>query len=136
MRSLSRFRYDPSRGRFRDSLWLLVRRRVHKERARPSQHDFGGSMGEQADEREQDQERTWHAQWVAHHLDAGLESLRASVEPRHLHAFQALFEGRPAEEVQSEFGLSAGALEKVKQRLRARLRSRIRARLGDEGRNS
>lgn len=131
-RSLRGFEYRPERGRFRDYLGVVVRRRVWRFR-----DDAAAARG---DARELDVlpgsdelAELWDEEWRRHHLRAALEQARRECDGRTLQIFDRLLEGARAAEVAAEFEVSVDVVYKAKQRVRDRVRAHVAERLRAEG---
>ena len=124
-RSLPRFRYDPSRGRFRSYLTRAVFHAVARLRRRlkrtvsldevacePSGESRGPAVG---------------ADSAADYQQA-VRRLRPLVGDRNMEVFEGLLSGESVSQVAERMGMSSAAVHKVKQRLRGRLRARLEGR--------
>jgi RNA polymerase sigma factor (sigma-70 family) len=131
-RSLPEFRYESRRGRFRSYLGSAVRNAIQRQ--------FGGARGAAlaavqplellgrggietlpaVDADEADAE--WEREWMLHHYRRAMETLRAVAAPRDVAIFQELLGGKSVEGIAAASGMSAAAVQKVKERVRDRLK--------------
>jgi RNA polymerase sigma-70 factor (ECF subfamily) len=120
------FRYDPTRGRFRDWLGTIVRHQVAEYRRRPSERarvggqDDVGRTEVTTDESEPDE--AWDAAFERAVLLALLDLVRRETEPRDFLAFEltTISEIAPAQ-VAAATGLSRNAVYKARRRILKRL---------------
>lgn len=133
-RSLRRFEYDPSRGRFRDYLGQCLRNTIITESRRHKPHDAAVFLNEDHDcpiRLEQDED-DWNEEWIAHHYRRAIKSLRRVCDKKSLLVFDRILEGSSYEAIASEFGVTQESVRKIKQRVRDRLRAIIAAQVQDE----
>ena len=122
------FRYDRSRGRFRDWLRAVVRNQVIKRRQRASERvrARGGDPDRGPDEPQAPDvqpEAAWETAFERTALLALLDLVRREVSPPTFQAFELLeFHGRRGAEVAKITGLSRNAVYLARKRVRRRLR--------------
>jgi RNA polymerase sigma-70 factor (ECF subfamily) len=130
-RELATFRHNERIGAFRTWLRSVTVHRLRAswqaERARP--RAVGGDESIRAIERLEDPNsllsRTWDEEHDRHVAQILLESIRLEFQPATWHAFTAqVREGRTANDVAAELGLSANAALIAKSRVLKRLRQR------------
>lgn len=131
-RALREFRYTPERGRFRDYLGTASRNAVNRFLSRPKGAAACLSIDGIAEPAAADRDALWEQEWVDHHYRMALEAIRDRCEARTLEVFERLLGGATVAETAREFGMSAEAVEKVRQRLRERLRVQVAAQLRAE----
>lgn len=134
-RALRRFDYDPARGRFRDYLGRCVRNTLVTEIARHKSPPTTVSLHEGADvapPSADEGDPVWQEEWVQHHYRRALRTLRLTCDPQTLNVFEALVQGRSADELGPEFGITSAAVRKIKQRMRDRLQDLILRQIHDE----
>jgi RNA polymerase sigma-70 factor (ECF subfamily) len=132
-RGAGRLDYDPARGSFRGWLFTLARNKLRNFLTRRRQHDRGAGGT--------DAHRLLEAQPDPHDLEAELwdgeyrrrlfawaaERVRAEChETTWLAFWRTAVEGRPAEEVSGELGMTVAAVYVAKSRVMARLREQVR----------
>jgi RNA polymerase sigma-70 factor (ECF subfamily) len=125
-RSIRAFEYQPERGRFRDWLGTLARRRLARflERQRRGTAAEGeGALGEVAAPQA---EPEWADEFNAHLLRAALERVRPHFEPPTWDAFRRVWlDGRAAPEVAAELGQPVEAVYVAKSRVLKRLQEEV-----------
>jgi RNA polymerase sigma-70 factor (ECF subfamily) len=133
-RSLKGFRYDPARGRFRFYLGRVVGNAVSRfEQTRRHEASFADLS--QTEDPRAPEDGQWIEEWRTHHLRLALDTVRQTVEPTSIAAFEQLLDGREPAEVARDLGMTEAAVHKIKQRMRDRLRAVVaRQVLDEEGR--
>jgi len=134
-RALPGFRFDRSRGRFRDYLGRVVRNAIHQHRARP--RGVAKSLEECVEHAlaapsDAAVEQAWEEEWSHHHLRRAMRAVRASVKPESLAVFERLLGGESIESVAAACGMTTDAVHKVKQRVGERLRVEVERQVHDE----
>jgi RNA polymerase sigma factor (sigma-70 family) len=134
-RTIQRFEYDPSRGRFRG--WLLTVTRSKFNNFLSAQQRRIQTAGETSilqrleDVPSAEEESNWDRELQQRLFEWASERVRTEVTPKSWEAFWGTaMEGRSGEEVGSGLGLSVGAVYVAKSRVIARLRELI-ASVGD-----
>ncbi len=129
VRSIRTFAYQPQRGRFRNWLCLVVRRRLSRFREQQGRGDEAGSAEaelalEQADAAPADPE--WTAEFNAQVLRVALEQIRPEFEAATWQVFeQTWVAGRSAAEAAAQAGLSVQAAYVAKHRVLKRLEEEV-----------
>jgi RNA polymerase sigma factor (sigma-70 family) len=122
-RGQATFRYDRARGRFRDYLFVVTRRKAAQARARRARI---GVVTDQVPEPAADDalRAEWEAEWQRAVLREALEVVRGEVEETTFRAFVGFgLEGRPAEQVAAELGIAPASVYVYKKRVLRRLRA-------------
>lgn len=132
-KALPGFRYSPERGRFRSYLGQVVHRSIlhfrHKARPHAGLRPLDDSVAvEVAPELEPD----WMREWVNHHRRLAMRTVRATFEPRSVEIFDRLLAGESVQHLAATYGMSTGAVHKVKQRIRDRMTELIADQVRDE----
>jgi RNA polymerase sigma-70 factor (ECF subfamily) len=134
VRTLPRFVYDPGRGRFRDYLYRVVKSAIDDVRSRPK----GAAAPVVPDDLDviatpqPPDDGLWEQEWVDHHLRLAMTVVRSSFEPNSVHVFERLLAGDTIDAVSQQFGMTAAAVHKVKQRVRDRLSELIESQTREE----
>jgi RNA polymerase sigma-70 factor (ECF subfamily) len=135
MRSLPGFVYDPSRGRFRDYLYRVVRNAITdlaaRQAGRPHAVDtdvLAAAAGEQTTDQQ------WEEEWTDHHYRQAIATVRTTFDAKSVAIFERLLAGDPAEGVAASFDMNVMAVHKVKQRVKDRLRELVEAQIAEEDR--
>jgi RNA polymerase sigma factor (sigma-70 family) len=133
--ALRSFRYDRSKGRFRNYLGRCVAHAIARLK-QGRRLDAGTLVGEFVTELEDpspsELDQEWESEWTSHHLRLAMQAVREEFEPQSIEVFEALKEGASVEQAAQRFGLSVAAVYKVKQRVRERLRERIAQQIAAE----
>ena len=123
------FEYDQTRGRFRAFLHRVVRHRVlcafRRESRYVNEADGASTEGLLVnDETGADiVAARWEEEWQRQLLSAALKKLQQHTQPRTFQAFRAyVLEGRPVDDVCTEFALEPNALYQIRHRLVERLK--------------
>src|SRR5258705_10403862 len=142
-RQMPEFRYDPTRGTFRQWLLRITRRRIidHLRRGyrQPSRAE---AAPESLDENEEhaaavtDQrsaiDAAWDEEWERSTFDAALAQVRAAINPRHFQVFDyCVLKDWPASKVASTLGLNAAQVYLAKHRVAQAMKRAVR-RIDDE----
>jgi RNA polymerase sigma-70 factor (ECF subfamily) len=135
MRSLPGFVYNPSRGRFRDYLYRVVRNAVIDLGARQA----GGPQPVDTDvlaaaAGPETTDQQWEDEWTDHHYRQAIASLRATFDGKSVAVFECLLAGGAPEGVAASFNMNVMAVHKVKQRVKDRLRELVEAQIAEEDR--
>ena len=124
-------KYDREKGRLRHWLFGIAHNQIRNWKRRRPPDQPVGAAGEDSDllaklGDDRRMEEYWEEEWRSSLMAHAMELVRSEVEPRTWQAFQQFaLAGRPAEEVGSEFGLTANAIFSAKRRILRRLRERL-----------
>jgi RNA polymerase sigma factor (sigma-70 family) len=136
LRVLPGFRYDAAHGRFHDYLYRVTRCSISDYRrspkSRPAPVLDGEELRRAIESGSEPTDPTWEQEWLDHHLRVALAAVRENSDARSVAIFERLLNGASAEQAGTEFGLSAEAVHKVKQRIRDRVQARIAAQIREE----
>lgn len=125
-RSMPRFEYQPERGRFRNWLGTLTRRRLAQFFKR---RERGGAAQPAADVEEivaPEADTEWTAAFHARVLEVALQRIRPEFEPRTWQAFERVWrDNLPALEASRELAVPIDAVYVAKSRVLKRLREEI-----------
>ena len=135
-RTIQRFEYDPTRGKFRNWLLTVTRNKFNNllsSQQRHAQASGGTSMLQRLEDLPSAEEETnWDRDFQRRLFEWAAERVRTEVQPKTWQAFwQAAVEGRGGEDVAARLGLSVGAVYVAKSRVTTRLRELI-ASVADE----
>ena len=130
------FRYDRSRGRFKNWLLTIVRRRVANHTRRqfylhdgeriPRAQRLGTALAATTPMPDEEFERAWAEEWEKHLLDAALVRVKARVKPLQYQAFQLhVLKEVPVAEVCERLGVRAREVYWAKDRVQQMLREII-----------
>jgi RNA polymerase sigma factor (sigma-70 family) len=136
-RSMRNFRFDPTRGRFRDYLGRVVQNAIQRHLSRPSLEVrvLDTSVLDalnMLDARGDPLEPTWQSEWAQHHVRLAMRAVRKSVKAESLAVFECLLAGATVADAAQTFGTTAAAVNKIKQRIGERLREEIGKQVRDE----
>jgi RNA polymerase sigma factor (sigma-70 family) len=134
-RTIQRFEYDPSRGKFRSWLMTVTRSKFNNflgSKQRRNEVSGGTSLLQRLDDvASPEEESNWDRELHQRLFEWASERVRSEVTPKAWEVFLGTaVEGRSGEEIASAFGLSVGAVYVAKSRVIARLRELI-ASVGD-----
>ena len=125
-KSIKKFDYDPSKGRFRSWLCLIVKQRIadhyRKQKKFPP---LPSPLNENPDapfveieDPVDDWQQKWDTEYYEHLTERALEELQQKVKPDQYEIFNAyVIEERPAKEVAGQLGVSEDSVYKTKERL-------------------
>ncbi len=136
-RALRGFEYDPSRGRFRNYLGRVAANTVNAYQAASARRPFplsdallesvaevgGEPMSTAAGTSEAD--ALWEQEWMRHHYELALSTVRKKFDPRSVEVFEQLLSGASVAELATRYDMTSQAIHKVKQGIRDRLRRLI-----------
>jgi RNA polymerase sigma factor (sigma-70 family) len=126
-RDIRSFEYHPERGRFRDWLLLITRRRLirfHEHGVRRPVAGLGSAMPEPCDDEQPDQ--GWNEAFNARVLRVALQRIRPHFEATSWQAFERVWlEHRPAAEAADELSMSIEAVYMAKSRILRRLQEEV-----------
>ncbi len=130
-RSIGRFEYDPSLGRFRDWLFVVAQRRLsHMFRSAHRQPAGSGDTAvlatlHQVHAPEEEQE-AWEEEHRRHLFTWASEQIRSEFQENTWDAFwRTAIEGQKPAEVAEALGMNVGSVYVAKNRVLARLRNKI-----------
>jgi RNA polymerase sigma factor (sigma-70 family) len=129
---ISRFDYDPKKGRFKGWLRTMVNNRV-RNLLRDRHEQTAESQDFKRDQaREQPPDEMFDKLWREEHLKHCLLLVRAEVEEATFQAFQKyVIEERPVEEVCKALNLTTNQLYKVKWRVTQKLGEKMKELMAD-----
>jgi RNA polymerase sigma factor (sigma-70 family) len=126
-RKLPEFRYDPSRGSFKQWLLLITRRRIHDHLRRSYRSAQLGSLAEaesvelaESPEPAPDARinAAWESEWRQSLLQAALAKVRQRCSPKHYQVFDyCVLKNQRAPEVARMLGLNAAQVYLAKHRV-------------------
>ncbi len=127
-RCIRSFEYQPDRGRFRDWLGLLVRRRLARFLKKKGREGSETTTEEEAETPEPcSADAEWSEEFNARILAAALERARPHFEPSTWRAFEGVWvENRRAGEVAAELKLPIEGVYTAKSRVLKRLEEEVR----------
>jgi RNA polymerase sigma factor (sigma-70 family) len=134
-RSLSTFRFDPARGRFRNYLGSMVANAIRQQRsgAKKAARTLEDSVLEVlATPQGEAIEAAWEEEWSHHHLRRAMHTLRTQVKPESLAAFERLLQGESIADVALACQMTAEGVHKIKQRIGERLRAEVERQVLEE----
>jgi len=137
-RQIPSFDYDPALGSFKSWLYLITRRRImdhlRKEyRRRKGDEPGPGNTGRTAvlervaDPGGNDLDRIWDEEWRRWLFEAAFQRVKRRVEPRHFQIFDCYVRKEwPVKDVARTFGVTAGQVYLVKNRLSALIADEVK----------
>ena len=139
-RALPTFRYDRTKGRFRDYVYRCTRSVMSKfsDKSRPVAARFvlDVDMAEvltwNAPAAGDHLAQQWEQEWIAHHMRRAMDTVRAHVEPQTMQIFEACLAGRTTAEIARELSATEAAVTKARQRVRDRLETIIAEQVAEE----
>ncbi|OWY70025.1 hypothetical protein B7486_17110 [cyanobacterium TDX16] len=134
-KALRSFEYQPQRGRFRHYLCRTIRNAITQNQARPKHAakplDIN-ELGLAAEPDSEDSDAIWEQEWMDHHYRMAMKTIRESFEPQSIQVFDGLLAGRAVDDVAREFGTTAQAVHKIKQRIRNRMMELVEEQIRSE----
>ena len=131
--AIGRLDYDPGRGAFRNWLFTVVRRKLSNwRRSRQSRPDgVAGALGPNAVEQcpvPDPLQADWDVEWERRVFAWACEQVRGGVRDATWQAFwRTAVDGRPAQEVADELGLTLTRVYNARSRVFARLKELIQS---------
>jgi RNA polymerase sigma factor (sigma-70 family) len=126
-RDIRSFNYQPERGRFRDWLFMIARRRLIRFQARRARHPVA-SLGPDlpAPTAEDQPDPEWNGAFNAQVLRAALQRIQPHFEASSWRVFERVWlEHRSAAEVADELSMSIEAVYMAKSRILRRLEAEV-----------
>ena len=130
------FTYDRSKGRFKNWLLLITRRRVAdvlRRRYRAGQAHVIDHTAPDVQQRlaeleaPQGDNAQWDEDWRQHLLQAAINRVSRTVKPEHFQAFQlSVLEGHPAADVCRALGISSMNLYLIRHRISGLLKKEVK----------
>ena len=135
------FRFDATRGRFRDYLFRAVRNEIFLQSSklrRPNAgeadlfHDGRGtSKGSHARVADVSQQ-VFEDEWINHHMRLAFETVRLTHSVESIAIFERLLGGQTVTAIAAQFSTTEQAVHKVKQRIRVRMRELVAMQIAEE----
>ena len=129
-RKMPQFRYDPSKGSFKQWLMLITRRRIHDHlrrvyRSLPTAPADAAEAARRQDDvpaslptPDVQMDAAWEQQWQENILEAALARVRQRVNPKSYQVFDyCVLQNLPAQEVARMLGLNAAQVYLAKHRI-------------------
>jgi RNA polymerase sigma-70 factor (ECF subfamily) len=142
-RQMPEFRYDPTRGTFRQWLLRITRRRIvdHLRRVyrqppraevTPESLDENDEYAAAVTDQRSAIDAAWDQEWEKSTFDAALAQVRAAINPRHFQVFDyCVLKEWPASKVAATLGLNAAQVYLAKHRVAQAMKRAVR-RINDE----
>lgn len=139
-RQMPDFRYDPSKGRFKNWLHQITRRRItdhlrkhyrttdRETRLEPNhpEPDSPSPIEELPDPATVDLDTLWEREWKAHLTSLALERVKRRAKPEHFQVFDLLVvQGWSATQVAKALGVSLPLVYVVRHRIGAQVKTEI-----------
>jgi len=135
-RNMPGFDYDPARGRFRGYLKTIAVRAIIRKQFQKRGEPGNELLEESFDEAARDDavDEQWEQEWRQHHLRVAMQAARQEFNEADVAAFELYAgQGRPAEEVARELGMSVDSVYQAKSRMLRRLRELVAQQVAEEG---
>jgi len=137
--SIAKLKYDRTRGRFRDYLFVVVRSVLANEAHRLGSSAGVITIGIASDDGTSDEtvsrgcgDKAWEREGRDFHFRHAWKTISRDFDPQSLAAFECLLGGQAVRQVADRFAMSQPGLHKIKQRVRDRLAEQIRAQVAEE----
>jgi RNA polymerase sigma factor (sigma-70 family) len=132
-KSMSGFRYDPAKGKFRSYLKTVVMHAIAKKACQKAPAQPLSDVRSQALP-EEDDEALWEAQWRQYHLRRALSVVESEYSHQDRQAFEryALL-GEEVGSVAEALGMSTDHVYQAKSRIARRIGDLVRAQVEEEG---
>lgn len=133
-KGLRSFEYDPSVGRFRDYLGRVVRNAIarHFTRKDPAQRALDSNILATTADDDSGHDQLWEEEWVNHHYQLAMQTIRATFESRSVDVFERLLSGESTDAVATAMGMSRQAVHQVKHRIQKRMKDLIAQQVREE----
>lgn len=135
------FRFDATRGRFRDYLFRAVRNEIFLQSSRLRRpnagkadlfHD-GRGTSKGSDARVADvSQQVFEDEWINHHMRLAFETVRQTHAVESIAIFEQLLSGQTVTVIAAQFSTTEQAVHKVKQRIRVRMRELVAMQIAEE----
>jgi RNA polymerase sigma factor (sigma-70 family) len=133
-RSMGKFEYDPSRGKFRSYLKTLAIRAVFRKRRQERRQATLGEYDGDAVDGDASLEARWEEEWRQYHVRLAMRRLEREFNERDRMAFaRYAVKGVPASETADALGTNVDQVYQAKSRILRRLRELIAEQVEDEG---
>ncbi|MFI4897595.1 MAG: sigma-70 family RNA polymerase sigma factor [Phycisphaerales bacterium JB059] len=134
--SMSRFEYDPDKGKFRSYLKTITLRAIYKkfrQKQQPSrQEPIGDGVLNATSDPETDER--WEQEWRQHHLRQAMRTIDTEFSDADRAAFRLYaLGGRGAKETAEALGMSVDRVYQAKSRIMNRLGALVETQVQDEG---
>ena len=135
-KAMTKFEYDPAKGKFRSFLKTIALRSIFKKFRQnnrlPGQGTLEETVSNAANDAEVDQH--WESEWRQYHLRQAMRTLQSEFPDSHLAAFRLYAIGqRSAQETADALAISVDLVYQAKSRILKRLSEVIAAQTEDEG---
>jgi RNA polymerase sigma-70 factor (ECF subfamily) len=133
---VSKFSYDPRRGRFRDYLYRCVSNAIAAWASRtnrplqPLDSTIAASL--LSNEPHPGDALVWEEEWVAHHYRLAIATVRQTFDEKSVALFDQSLAGAKVADLARDSGMSEQAVHKVRQRIRDRMEALIAEQVRDE----
>ncbi len=138
-RKMPEFRYDPSRGSFKQWLLLITRRRIH-DHLRRAYRNLPDAEGTEVGKKhaieelpaaslppDAEMDAAWDAEWRANLLQSALARLRQTANPKHYQVFDyCVLQDLGASEVARMLGMNTAQVYLVKHRMSHAVRQAVK----------
>lgn len=136
VKTLPKFVYDRSRGRFRDYLFRCVRNSISQWAARtngrPAPLDTDSAENLPTAGTDAAEIDAWEQEWVAHHYRLAMRTVEQTFDPRSVEVFNRSIAGATVADLAREFDLSEPAVHQLRRRLRDRMQELVAEQIRQE----